>query len=52
MICNFINILLWCTVVGIIVAIPLKILVTTVLYSELSKSAKIPSKYAGDYSFD
>lgn len=47
LICNFINIFLWSTVVGIIVAIPLKILVTTVLYSELTKTTNISSKSVG-----
>ena len=41
LICNLINIFLWSTVVGIIVAIPLKILVTTVLYSELTKITEL-----------
>jgi len=47
LICNLINIFLWSTVVGIIVAIPLKILVTTVLYSELTKTTNISSKSVG-----
>ena len=47
LICNLINIFLWSTIIGIIVAIPLKILVTTVLYSELTKTTNISSKSVG-----